>query len=86
LLVFHFEIRKNGNALLVVPHARIPGVALPPSAPAQPPLTWEEFGRKLELLSEDNSRNASMPTVVTDRALPVEFVCTLATIAAWKES
>jgi hypothetical protein len=85
-LNFHFEIRKNEDALLVVHQVRIPGVALPPSAPAQPPLTWEEFGRKLELLSEDKSRNASMPTVVTDRALPVEFVCTLATIASWKES
>jgi len=54
-LIFHFEIHKNENALLVVPHARIPGVALPPSAPAQPPLTWEEFGRKLELLSEEKN-------------------------------
>jgi len=55
-LIFDFEIHKNENALLVVPHARIPGVALPPSAPAQPPLTWEEFGRKLELLSEEKNQ------------------------------
>jgi hypothetical protein len=65
---------------------RIPGVALPLAAPAQPPLTWEKLGRKLELLSEDKSRNASMSTVVTDGALPVESTCTLATIAARKES
>ena len=65
---------------------RNPGVELPLAAPAQPPLTWEEFGRKLELFSEDKSRTASMSKVVTDGALPVESICTLATVAASKES
>jgi hypothetical protein len=70
-LIFHFEI---------------PGVAIPLAAPAQPPLTWEEFGRKLELLGEEKNRTASMSTVITDGAHPVESICTLATIAAWEES
>ena len=57
-LNFHFEIRKNEDALLVVHQVRIPGVALPPAPPAQPPLTWEEFGRKFELLSDEMSQTA----------------------------
>ena len=88
VIFFYFSFRnsEDENAPLVIPQVRNPGVELPLAAPAQPPLTWEEFGRKLELFSEDKSRTASMSKVVTDGALPVESICTLATVAASKES
>ena len=81
VIFFYFSFRnsEDENAPLVIPQVRNPGVELPLAAPAQPPLTWEEFGRKLELFSEDKSRTASMSKVVTDGALPVESICTLAT-------
>ena len=50
-----YDIRRNEDALLVAPQVRIPGVALPPPGPVQPPLTWVEFGRKLELLGEEKN-------------------------------
>ena len=83
-IFFYFSFRnsEDENAPLVISQVRNPGVELPLAAPAQPPLTWEEFGRKLELLGEEKNRTASMSTVITDGAHTVESICTLATIAA----